>query len=222
MLIKSCCLSICLEFSDWFVLYWPGNYCCYAASSWVSSVGVCRGSDLAASGAGNGSVHLWAIEGAGKGIRPLYDLPLVSVPCTMQLNNIFDYSLVMLVMTWKYAELTEINVSNHLSWLELLFSLWLEEIDKDTKRFMPRFLMFIKWNYWICICSPSTRQHCFPLFLFSALLSSPVTNVLCNSLLTNLLCNADWICKFSGFCKIWKIPCRWGWTGNLFAFGEGK
>jgi hypothetical protein len=50
----------------------------------------------------------------------------------------------------------------------------LEEIDKDTKRFMPRFLMFIKWNYWICICSPSTRQHCFPLFLFSALLSSPL------------------------------------------------
>ncbi|KAI5587657.1 hypothetical protein BDE02_05G048800 [Populus trichocarpa] len=52
------------------------NYNGHVASSWVSSVGVCRGSDLAASGAGNGSVRLWAVEGAGKGIRPLYDLPL--------------------------------------------------------------------------------------------------------------------------------------------------
>ncbi|XP_015574906.1 U3 snoRNP-associated protein-like EMB2271 [Ricinus communis] len=47
------------------------------ACSWVSSVAVCTGSDLAASGAGNGSVRLWAIDGAPKGIRPLYDLPLV-------------------------------------------------------------------------------------------------------------------------------------------------
>ncbi|KDP35298.1 hypothetical protein JCGZ_09457 [Jatropha curcas] len=47
------------------------------ACSWVSSVTVCRGSDLAASGAGNGSVHLWAIESAPACIRPLYDVPLV-------------------------------------------------------------------------------------------------------------------------------------------------
>ncbi|KAF2293149.1 hypothetical protein GH714_037981 [Hevea brasiliensis] len=45
--------------------------------SWVSSVAVCRGSDLAASGAGSGSVRLWTVESAPKGIKPLYDLPLV-------------------------------------------------------------------------------------------------------------------------------------------------
>ncbi|CAI0545516.1 unnamed protein product [Linum tenue] len=49
------------------------------AYSWVSSVAACRGSDLAASGAGNGSVRLWAIDSSpkGKAIRPLFDLPLV-------------------------------------------------------------------------------------------------------------------------------------------------
>ncbi|GLT90710.1 hypothetical protein SLE2022_086300 [Rubroshorea leprosula] len=45
--------------------------------SWVSSVTLCRGSDLAASGAGNGCVRLWALDSESKGIRPLYDLPLV-------------------------------------------------------------------------------------------------------------------------------------------------
>ncbi|KAK1406070.1 hypothetical protein QVD17_42267 [Tagetes erecta] len=48
-----------------------------SACSWVSSVAVCRGSDLAASGAGNGVVRLWEIENDAKGIRPLFELPLV-------------------------------------------------------------------------------------------------------------------------------------------------
>lgn len=48
------------------------------ASSWVSSVAVCRGSDLAASGAGNGFVRLWSVETGANAIRPLYELPLVS------------------------------------------------------------------------------------------------------------------------------------------------
>lgn len=48
-----------------------------SAYSWVSSVTACRGSDLAASGAGNGLVRLWAIESELKGIRPLFDIPLV-------------------------------------------------------------------------------------------------------------------------------------------------
>ncbi|WCJ31696.1 U3 snoRNP-associated protein-like EMB2271 [Euphorbia peplus] len=48
------------------------------ACSWVSSVAVCRGSDLAASGAGNGAVRLWCIDSAPKAsVRPLYDLPLI-------------------------------------------------------------------------------------------------------------------------------------------------
>ncbi|KAJ0250198.1 WD40 repeat-containing protein [Hirschfeldia incana] len=45
-----------------------------STSSWVSSVAVCRGSDLAASGAGNGFVHLMAVEASA--IRPLVKLPL--------------------------------------------------------------------------------------------------------------------------------------------------
>ncbi|KAK1553778.1 hypothetical protein Q3G72_003556 [Acer saccharum] len=49
----------------------------HLAYSWVSSVSVCRGSDLAASGAGNGSVRLWGIESEAKNIRPLFDIPLV-------------------------------------------------------------------------------------------------------------------------------------------------
>ncbi|KAJ0818260.1 putative transcription factor WD40-like family [Helianthus annuus] len=48
-----------------------------SACSWVSSVAVCRGSDLAASGAGNGVVRLWEIENDGKGVHPLFELPLV-------------------------------------------------------------------------------------------------------------------------------------------------
>ncbi|KAJ7954400.1 U3 snoRNP-associated protein-like [Quillaja saponaria] len=48
-----------------------------SAYSWVSSVTVCRNSDLAVSGAGNGSVRLWAVKTETKDIRPLYDVPLV-------------------------------------------------------------------------------------------------------------------------------------------------
>ncbi|KAI3497656.1 hypothetical protein L1887_33110 [Cichorium endivia] len=50
---------------------------CASVNSWVSSVSVCRGSDLAASGAGNGVVRLWEIENDAKGVRPLFELPLV-------------------------------------------------------------------------------------------------------------------------------------------------
>ncbi|VVB12236.1 unnamed protein product [Arabis nemorensis] len=49
-----------------------GNLAC----SWVSSVAVCRRSDLAASGAGNGCVRLWGVESESRDIRPLYELPL--------------------------------------------------------------------------------------------------------------------------------------------------
>ncbi|KAI3878346.1 hypothetical protein MKX03_021806, partial [Papaver bracteatum] len=44
--------------------------------SCVGSVAACRSSDLIASGAGNGSVNLWGIDGEAKTIRPLHDLPL--------------------------------------------------------------------------------------------------------------------------------------------------
>ncbi|XP_010905427.2 U3 snoRNP-associated protein-like YAOH [Elaeis guineensis] len=48
-----------------------------SAHSWVSSVAVCRRSDLAATGAANGVVRLWAIENDSKGIRPLFTYPVV-------------------------------------------------------------------------------------------------------------------------------------------------
>ncbi|KAF3621081.1 U3 snoRNP-associated protein-like YAO [Capsicum annuum] len=47
-----------------------------SALSWVSALTVCRNSDLAASGAGSGSVRLWTIENESKGIRPLFELPV--------------------------------------------------------------------------------------------------------------------------------------------------
>ncbi|GAA0151343.1 hypothetical protein LIER_10082 [Lithospermum erythrorhizon] len=58
-------------------------YRCHGSSyssvhSWVSSVAVCPSSDLAASGAGNGTIRLWAIENESKGINPLFELPLIS------------------------------------------------------------------------------------------------------------------------------------------------
>lgn len=55
----------------------PENTQNSTAHSWVSSISVCRGSDLAASGAGNGYVRLWAIKSETNNIQPLYDLPLV-------------------------------------------------------------------------------------------------------------------------------------------------
>ncbi|KAJ1294420.1 hypothetical protein BS78_01G145000 [Paspalum vaginatum] len=47
-----------------------------SAQSWVSAVASRRGSDLAASGAGNGAVRLWAIKPDSKGVEPLFDLKL--------------------------------------------------------------------------------------------------------------------------------------------------
>ncbi|ONK77019.1 uncharacterized protein A4U43_C02F2270 [Asparagus officinalis] len=47
------------------------------AQSWVSSVTVCRSSDLAASGAANGTVCLWAIESDSRSIQPLFTYPQV-------------------------------------------------------------------------------------------------------------------------------------------------
>lgn len=50
---------------------------CLSAHSWVGSVAVCRNSDLASSGAGNGAIRLWEIQRDCKGLRPLFELPLV-------------------------------------------------------------------------------------------------------------------------------------------------
>uniref|UniRef100_A0A803N8M1 Uncharacterized protein n=1 Tax=Chenopodium quinoa TaxID=63459 RepID=A0A803N8M1_CHEQI len=49
---------------------------CSNAQSWVSSVTVCRNSDLAASGAGDGFVRLWQINSETKAVAPLFDVPL--------------------------------------------------------------------------------------------------------------------------------------------------
>ncbi|TYI93254.1 hypothetical protein E1A91_D02G124500v1 [Gossypium mustelinum] len=55
--------------------------------SWVSSISVCQGSDLAASGAGNGCVRLWAIETGRKDIQPLYDVPLMGFVNSLAFAN---------------------------------------------------------------------------------------------------------------------------------------
>jgi ribosomal RNA-processing protein 9 len=47
-----------------------------AAESWVGAVAVCRASDLAASGAGDGSVQLWALEDTNRVLKPLHKLPV--------------------------------------------------------------------------------------------------------------------------------------------------
>ncbi|CAE6185227.1 unnamed protein product [Arabidopsis arenosa] len=52
------------------------NHNCTSACSWVSSVAVCRGSDLAASGAGDGCVRLWGVESGSRAIQPSFGLPL--------------------------------------------------------------------------------------------------------------------------------------------------
>lgn len=52
------------------------NSHCSSALSWVGAVAVCRNSDLAASGAGNGIVRLWAVESDAKRVQPLFNLPL--------------------------------------------------------------------------------------------------------------------------------------------------
>ena len=48
-----------------------------AAESWVGAVAVCRASDLAASGAGDGSVQLWALQDTNRVLEPLHKLPVV-------------------------------------------------------------------------------------------------------------------------------------------------
>ncbi|KAG0565708.1 hypothetical protein KC19_7G009100 [Ceratodon purpureus] len=47
-----------------------------AAESWVGAVAVCRASDLAASGAGDGSVQLWALQDTNRVLEPLHKLPV--------------------------------------------------------------------------------------------------------------------------------------------------
>lgn len=51
-----------------------------AVAGWVGAVAVCRGSDLAASGAGDGAVRLWGLADGNKRLRPLHTLPTVSTP----------------------------------------------------------------------------------------------------------------------------------------------
>ncbi|CAM6092181.1 unnamed protein product [Calypogeia fissa] len=47
-----------------------------AAESWIGAVAVCRGSDLVASGAGDGMVRLWALEDTNRSLRALGSLPV--------------------------------------------------------------------------------------------------------------------------------------------------
>lgn len=57
-----------------------------AAESWVGAVAVCRASDLAASGAGDGSVQLWALQDTNRVLEPLHKLPVVIFLNTLSLQ----------------------------------------------------------------------------------------------------------------------------------------
>ncbi|GAB2262583.1 hypothetical protein Droror1_Dr00003580 [Drosera rotundifolia] len=48
---------------------------CSTAQSWVGSVAVCPNSDLAASGAGNGLIGVWAIENENRSMKSLFQIP---------------------------------------------------------------------------------------------------------------------------------------------------
>lgn len=67
-----------------------------AAESWVGSVAVCRASDLAASGAGDGSVQLWALEDTNRVLKPLHKLPVVMH--ALYIINLFMYSSFSLLL----------------------------------------------------------------------------------------------------------------------------
>ncbi|ESW19487.1 hypothetical protein PHAVU_006G129100 [Phaseolus vulgaris] len=61
----------------------PENHHCMSVFSWVSAITVCRNSDLAASGAGNGFVRLWEVKSDSKDIKPLHNVPLVGFVNTL-------------------------------------------------------------------------------------------------------------------------------------------
>ncbi|XP_024534000.1 U3 snoRNP-associated protein-like EMB2271 [Selaginella moellendorffii] len=48
---------------------------CGAIEAWVGAVATCRGSDLVASGAGDGKIQLWSVEDGNKSLKPLHTLP---------------------------------------------------------------------------------------------------------------------------------------------------
>lgn len=60
------------------------------ATSWVSSVAVCRGTDLVASGAGNGTLCLWKVsdEGGGGGRQGKTLQPIGGIPVRGFINSI--------------------------------------------------------------------------------------------------------------------------------------
>ncbi|MCO5568048.1 hypothetical protein L7F22_021744 [Adiantum nelumboides] len=45
--------------------------------AWVGAIAVCRGSDLAASGAGDGKICLWGVEEDNRGLQMLHALPTI-------------------------------------------------------------------------------------------------------------------------------------------------
>lgn len=59
-----------------------------AAATWVGSVAVCRGSDLVASGAGDGVVRLWKVpDASGRVLTPLGGLPVRGFVNSLQLGK---------------------------------------------------------------------------------------------------------------------------------------
>ncbi|CAM6032665.1 unnamed protein product [Sphagnum compactum] len=65
-----------------------------AAESWVGAVAVCSSSDLAASGAGDGTVQLWALEDANRSLRALHGLAVKGFVNSLAFANSGRFLLV--------------------------------------------------------------------------------------------------------------------------------
>ncbi|MQM04474.1 hypothetical protein Taro_037272 [Colocasia esculenta] len=94
---------------------------CSTAQSWVSSVAVCRGSDLAASGAANGMVRLWAVENDTASIRPLYDFPLVGFVNSLAFAKSGRFLVAGVGQTNVELDNEQFNESSYQKYMVLLF-----------------------------------------------------------------------------------------------------
>ena len=64
-----------------------------AAESWVGAVVVCRASDLASSGARDGSMQLWALEDTNRVLQPLHKLPVV-------IASHFSFNIILALLSF--------------------------------------------------------------------------------------------------------------------------
>ena len=64
-----------------------------AAESWVGAVAMCRASNLAAFGAVDGSMQLWALEDTNCVLQPLHKLPVV-------IASHFSFNIILALLSF--------------------------------------------------------------------------------------------------------------------------